>query len=109
MEISIFLKVYTISNFNPIITPGVNFISIRVREAFGYSPEKTVLRDFKESLHSNNRVHVKLLDVMPKFLTIRVKGETTFYSNSKWKRSWLLNFPRAPILYFMTCYGYRYC
>ena len=46
---------------------------------------------------------------MPKLQILLDKGNVTFDNNNKWKRFWLLNFPRDAILDFMMSLHCLYC
>ena len=47
--------------------------------------------------------------MMPKLQILLEKGNVIFNNNNKWKRFWVLNFPRAAILDFMTSLHCLYC
>ena len=55
------------------------------------------------------RIDAKLLQTMLKLQILLDKGKVTFNNNNKRKRFWVLSFPRAAILDFMTSLRCLYC
>ena len=55
------------------------------------------------------RVDAKLRQIMPKLQILLDKGNVALNNNNKRTRFWLLNFPRAAILDFMTSLRCLYC
>ena len=55
------------------------------------------------------QVDAKLLQIMLKLQILLDNGKVTFNNDNNRKRFWLLNFPRAAILDFMTSLRCLYC